>query len=146
VAVAIGGGPSSLWRNRDYMLLWAGQAVSSFGSQITQLTFPLLVLAITGSPAQAGFVGALRALPFALLSLPAGALVDRWDRKRLMIWCDAGRAVALGSVPLALALGLLACRNWRSSRSSRGRCSSSSTWRSHPPCRKWSSGSSCRAR
>ena len=107
VAVAIGGRPSSLWRNRDYMLLWAGQAVSSFGSQITQLTFPLLVLAITGSPAQAGFVGALRALPFALLSLPAGALVDRWDRKRLMIWCDAGRAVALGSVPLALALGLL---------------------------------------
>lgn len=107
VAVAIDGRPSSLWRNRDYMLLWAGQAVSSFGSQITQLTFPLLVLAITGSPAQAGFVGALRALPFALLSLPAGALVDRWDRKRLMIWCDAGRAVALGSVPLALALGLL---------------------------------------
>ncbi len=94
---------SSLWQNRDYMLLWAGQAVSSFGSQITQLTFPLLVLTLTGSPAQAGLVGALRALPFALLSLPAGALVDRWNRKRLMIWCDIGRALALGSVPLALA-------------------------------------------
>ncbi len=100
-------GSASLWRNRDYLLLWAGQAVSSFGSQITQLTFPLLVLALTGSPAQAGLVGAARALPFALLSLPAGALVDRWDRKRLMIWCDAGRALALGSVPLALALGRL---------------------------------------
>jgi len=99
--------PLSLWQNRDYMLLWAGQAVSSFGSQITQLTFPLLVLALTGSPAQAGFVGALRALPFAILSLPAGALVDRWNRKRLMIWCDIGRALALGSVPLALALGRL---------------------------------------
>ncbi|HEY8602418.1 MAG TPA: MFS transporter [Thermomicrobiales bacterium] len=97
--------PLSLWQNRDYMLLWAGQAVSSFGSQITQLTFPLLVLALTGSPAQAGFVGALRALPFALLSLPAGALVDRWNRKRLMIWCDIGRALALGSVPLALVFG-----------------------------------------
>ena len=99
--------PLSLWQNRDYMLLWAGQAVSSFGSQITQLTFPLLVLALTGSPAQAGFVGALRALPFAILSLPAGALVDRWNRKRLMIWCDIGRALALGSVPLALAFGRL---------------------------------------
>jgi predicted MFS family arabinose efflux permease len=96
-----------LWRNRDYMLLWAGQAVSSFGSQITQLTFPLLVLAITGSPAQAGIVAAMRALPFALLSLPAGALVDRWDRKRLMVVSDIGRALALASIPLALAFGWL---------------------------------------
>jgi MFS family permease len=94
-----------LWRNRDYMLLWAGQAVSSFGSQITQLTFPLLVLAITRSPAQAGLVAALRGLPFALLSLPAGALVDRWDRKRIMVVSDIGRALALASIPLALALG-----------------------------------------
>lgn len=99
--------PTSLWRNRDYLLLWSGQAVSSFGSQITGLTFPLLVLALTGSPAQAGIIGALRALPFALLSLPAGALIDRWDRRRTMIWCDIGRALALGSIPLALALGTL---------------------------------------
>jgi len=101
------GRPAPLWHNRDYLLLWAGQAVSSFGSQITQLTFPLLVLALTGSPAQAGLVGALRALPFALLSLHAGALVDRWDRKRLMIISDLGRAVALGSIPVALALDRL---------------------------------------
>lgn len=100
-------GYASLWRNRDYLLLWSGQAVSSIGSQITALTFPLLVLALTGSPAQAGLVGALRALPFALLSLPAGALIDRWDRRRTMIWCDSGRVLALGSVPLALALGRL---------------------------------------
>lgn len=98
---------AALWRNRDYMLLWAGQAVSSCGSQITQLTFPLLVLALTGSPARAGLVGALRALPFAILSLPAGALVDRWDRRRLMLVSDIGRALALGSIPLALALGRL---------------------------------------
>jgi predicted MFS family arabinose efflux permease len=100
-------GYASLWRNRDYLLLWSGQAVSSFGSQISGLTFPLLVLALTGSPAQAGIIGALRALPFALLSLPAGALIDRWDRRRTMIYCDTGRALALGSVPLALVLGRL---------------------------------------
>ncbi len=97
----------SLWRNRNYMLLWSGQLLSSIGSQVSQMAFPLLVLAITGSPAQAGIVGALRGLPFALLSLPAGALVDRWDRKQVMVFCDSGRALVLGSIPLALWLGRL---------------------------------------
>lgn len=96
-----------LWCNRDYMLLWCGQLVSSTGSQISLLAFPLLVLAVTGSPAQAGIVGALRGLPFALLCLPAGALVDRWDRKKVMLICDSGRALALASIPLALWLGYL---------------------------------------
>ena len=65
------------------------------------------MLALTHSPAQAGFVGALRALPYAFLCLPVGALVDRWDRKRVMILCDSGCAVALGSIPLALAFNRL---------------------------------------
>jgi MFS family permease len=89
------------------MLLWGGQLVSATGGQVSLLAFPLLVLAITGSPAQAGLVGALRSLPFALLCLPAGALVDRWDRKRVMLLCDSGRALALASIPLALWLGRL---------------------------------------
>jgi MFS family permease len=97
----------SLWRNRDFMLLWSGQLISMIGSQVSQLAFPLLVLAITRSPAQAGIAGALRGLPFALLCLPAGALVDRWDRKRVMLLCDSGRALALGSVPVALWLNHL---------------------------------------
>jgi MFS family permease len=96
-----------LWRNRDYMLLWSGQAVSATGTQISQLAFPLLILAITHSPAQAGLAGALRALPYLIFSLPAGALVDRWDRKRTMIVCDVGRALSLASIPIALALGRL---------------------------------------
>jgi MFS family permease len=97
----------SLWRNRDFMLLWNGQLLSNVGSQVSLLAFPLLVLAITRSPAQAGLVGALRSLPFALLCLPAGALVDRWDRKKVMLICDTGRALALGSIPVALWLGRL---------------------------------------
>lgn len=96
-----------LWRNRDYMLLWSGQTISLVGGSVSQLAFPLLVLALTRSPAQAGFVGALRALPYLLLSLPAGALIDRWDRKRVMIICDTGRALSLISIPIALALGRL---------------------------------------
>lgn len=94
-----------LWRNRDYLFLWSGQLISSLGTQISQLTFPLLVLALTFSPAQAGLVGALRGLPFAVLCLPAGAFVDHWDRRKVMLFCDAGRAIALGSIPVALWLG-----------------------------------------
>src|SRR5262249_30402170 len=99
--------PTPLWRHRDYLLLWSGQAVSSVGSEASQLVLPLLILSLTQSPAQAGFAGALRALAYLLLGLPAGALVDRWDRKRTMILCDAARALALGSIPLALALDRL---------------------------------------
>lgn len=96
-----------LWRNRDYVLLWSGQAVSTLGSGISGLAFPLLVLALTHSAAQAGFVAAVFGLPYLLISLPAGALVDRWDRKRVMLVCDAVRAVNMGSIPLTAALGHL---------------------------------------
>jgi MFS family permease len=99
--------PAPLWRNRDFVLLWSGQTVSAAGTEVALLAYPLLVLALTHSPAQAGFVGALRSLPYAFLCLPVGALVDRWDRKRVMILCDSGCAIALGSIPLAMALGRL---------------------------------------
>src|SRR5260370_28066593 len=99
--------PKSLWLNLDYMLLWSGQMVSNVGTQVSTLAFPLLILALTNSPAQAGFAGALRALPYVIFSLPAGALIDRWDRKRVMILCDTGRALSLASIPVALATGHL---------------------------------------
>ena len=99
--------PKSLWRNRDYMLLWSGQALSDIGGAVSELAFPLLVLAVTHSPAQAGFVAALRALPATLFSLFAGVLVDRWDRKWVMLVCDAGRALSLASIPITFALGHL---------------------------------------
>lgn len=96
-----------LWKNRDYLLLWFGQGVSVLGTYVSQLAFPLLVLALTGSPAQAGFVAAARSAPWLLFALPAGALVDRWDRKLTMIICGVGSALALGSVPLAYAFDAL---------------------------------------
>ena len=99
--------PASLWRNRNYLILWGGQVVSSVGTQVSQLAFPLLVLLLTHSAAQAGFVGALRALPYLLFSLPAGALIDRWDRKRVMMLCDAVRALCLASIAVAFVVGKL---------------------------------------
>lgn len=96
-----------LWRNRDYMLLWGGQVVSVIGTGATQIVYPLLILALTDSPAAAGIAAALGSIPYILFSLPAGALVDRLDRKRVMIYCDIGRAVVLATVPIALAFNAL---------------------------------------
>ncbi|HYX48849.1 MAG TPA: MFS transporter, partial [Ktedonobacteraceae bacterium] len=96
-----------LWHNRDYLLLWFGQTISSIGSGVSELAFPLLVLALTHSPAQAGFASALRTLPYFIFTLPGGALIDRWNRKRVMIFCDTGRAISMASIPVALVFGHL---------------------------------------
>ena len=78
-------GRAPLWKNRDYMLLWGGQVVSTLGSSATAIVYPLLILSLTDSPAAAGFAAALRAAPYLIFSLPVGALIDRWERKRTMI-------------------------------------------------------------
>jgi MFS family permease len=94
-----------LRRNRDYMLVWAGQGVSELGSQVSTVAYPLLVLALTGSPAKAGVVGLAATLPLPLLALPAGMLADHFDRKRLMLVCDAVRAAALAALTIAVFSG-----------------------------------------
>ena len=92
-----------LWRNRDYMLLWSGQVVSALGTGMSGLVFPLLILALTNNDtAIAGFAGALQSVPYLIFSLPVGALIDRWDRKKVMIICDALRAVNFATIPIAM--------------------------------------------
>ncbi len=95
--------PPPLRRNRNFVLLWTGQAVSTIGARVTALAFPLLVLAETGSPAQVGIVAFAQTIPFLLLYLPAGAYIDRLDRKRVMIVADSIRAFAFGTLVVALA-------------------------------------------
>ncbi|EFH83892.1 major facilitator superfamily MFS_1 [Ktedonobacter racemifer DSM 44963] len=97
----------ALWRNRDFMLLWSGQAFSSLGTTVTQTAYPLLVWDLSHSAALVGLVGGLGTLPYIFLSLIVGALIDRWDRKRLMIVCDTGRAINLASVLVVMWLGRL---------------------------------------
>ena len=94
-----------LRKNHDFVLLWSGEALSQLGSQASTVAYPLLVLALTGSPAKAGVVGLAKWLPLAVAALPAGVLADRFDRKRLMISSDAVRALLLASIPVALLLG-----------------------------------------
>ncbi len=98
----------TLWRNRDFLLLWSGQTVSEMGSAVTQLALPLTaVVVLRASTLQVGLLTAASTLAFALIALPAGALVDRRAKRSVMIWCDAARLLIIGSVPLAAAWHLL---------------------------------------
>ncbi|MES4891876.1 MFS transporter [Streptomyces sp. NPDC096012] len=85
------GRPPSLWRNRDFNLVWAGQCLSDLGGAMTDLAVPLLVLQQTGSPARAGLVGTTGLAVTMVCRLPAGVLADRFDRRRLMIVSDLVR-------------------------------------------------------
>ena len=93
-----------LRRNRDFVLLQIGQLLSDAGTQSTSIAYPLLVLAVTGSAAKTGVVAFARALPLALLALPAGLAADRWNRKGLMIAADGVRVLAIGGLAAAILL------------------------------------------
>ncbi|MFC5496781.1 MFS transporter [Caenimonas terrae] len=98
----------NLWKNADYMRLWSAQVVSTFGSSASSVIYPLLILALTNSPSAAGIASALRILPYLAFSIPVGALVDRWDRKRVMVVCDLGRLAAVSCIPIAIWFDALA--------------------------------------
>ncbi|WP_406118771.1 MFS transporter [Streptomyces anulatus] len=98
----------SLWRDTDFRRLWAGQTASQLGEHTTLVVLPLF--AVLTLDAGAGPLGALRAVgqaPILLLSLLAGAWVDRWRARTVMVLTDAARAVALGAAAVAGLLGLL---------------------------------------
>lgn len=96
--------PVPLRRNRDFQRLWLSQAFSAAGTRATAVAFPLLVLAITGSPAKAGLIAAAQTVPLMVWYLPAGALADRLGGRRLMLWAEGIRAVAFATVVVAIAL------------------------------------------
>ena len=95
-----------LSRNRNYRLLWTGQAVSEFGFHATMIALPLVVLAVSGSAAASGIVLGTVATAQLLVGLPAGALVDRWNRRAVMLACEAVYVLAIGSLMLALWWGV----------------------------------------
>jgi predicted MFS family arabinose efflux permease len=93
---------TSLARNRNYTLLWGGQALAEVGFSASMLALPLLVLFLTGSPVLSGLVLTVDATAQLLVGLPAGALVDRWDRRRIMLCCEAVQVVTLGGLVVAV--------------------------------------------
>ena len=95
-------------RSPEFIKFWVGQSVSLVGSEVSQLAMPLLaVLSLGASPREMGVLRAVNFAPY-LLSLPVGVLVDRTRRRPLLIGTDLLRALLLGSIPLAAALGVLA--------------------------------------
>ena len=95
-----------LSRNRNYQLLWGSQVLSELGFNAATIAFPLLVLAVTGSGAASGLVLGTVAAAQLVAGLPGGALVDRWNRRTVMLACEAAQAVAAGSLVLALWLNI----------------------------------------
>ena len=90
------------------MRLWSAESVSQLGSQVSLLALPLVAITVLHATTfQVGALTAVEFSPFVLFGLPAGAIVDRLPRRPILIWCDIGRAIALASVPIASAFGVL---------------------------------------
>jgi len=95
----------SLWRHPDFLRLWTAESISQVGTQVTQLALPLAaIVVLDASPFEVALLGTFEFLPFILLGLPAGVWVDRLRRRPILIAGDLGRAVALGSIPVAYVL------------------------------------------
>ena len=98
----------SLWRNADFLRLWSAQTISQFGTQITGLALPLAaILVLHASATEVAVLATLEWLPWLLISLPVGALVDRMRRRPVLVLADVGRGVALATVPAAYAFDAL---------------------------------------
>ena len=99
---------ASVLRNRNFQYLWAGQTVSAIGDQMTGLALPVLAITMLhASEWQIGMMNAAGMSMFLLIGLPAGAWVDRWLKRRVMIFADLVRALVLLSVPVAWWAGVL---------------------------------------
>src|SRR5450755_278883 len=101
-----------LWREPDFLKLWAGQAVSQVGSWITLVGLPLTAaMLLKASPLQMGILNGAGAAAILIFGLFAGAWADRLRRRPILIAADLGRAAVLGWVPLAVALHRLTIGN-----------------------------------
>jgi predicted MFS family arabinose efflux permease len=91
-----------LWRSPDFRKLWTSLTITAFGAQITNLALPLTAaLLLQATPFQMGVLVALETLPFALVSLHAGVLLDRVRKLPIVIAADLGRGIALLVIPIA---------------------------------------------
>jgi predicted MFS family arabinose efflux permease len=98
-----------LWRRPEFVKLWVGKTVSTFGSHISGTAIPLAALLVLGAtPAEMGILTALGAAPVLLVGLLAGVWVDRLPRRPILIAADMGRAALLLTIPLAFILHRLA--------------------------------------
>ncbi|MBA2381778.1 MAG: MFS transporter [Chloroflexi bacterium] len=96
----------TLFRHPNYQRLWTAATVSLFGTQVSQIAIPFIAaVLLKASPGEVGLLTAIDFLPFLLFTLPAGVWVDRFPKKRILVFGDLGRAAILVSIPIAFALG-----------------------------------------
>jgi MFS family permease len=99
---------SSHFRNKNFLALWGGQTVSEVGSQLTNLAVPVFAVTMLNvNESQMGFLNAASTASFLLVGLIAGAWVDRWVKRRVMIWADVVRMLAILSVPVLYFSGVI---------------------------------------
>ncbi len=96
--------PLPLYRNRNYNVLWTGQLFSELAAEVMVVAFPLLILAMSGSPLQMGLASSVIAAASMIAVVPAGVMADRWDRRKIMLVSQGVRAVAVLSLVVALAM------------------------------------------
>jgi len=101
----------NLWRNPDFLKLWAGETVSLFGARFTTLALPLVAaVTLEATPGQMGILGALQFVPFLLVTLFAGVWIDRQRRRPVLILSNLIRALLLLIIPLAAVTGVLSMK------------------------------------
>lgn len=95
-------------RRSSFLRYWAAAAISSFGTSVTSVAMPVLVVQLlAASPFEVGVVNAAQFVPYALLGLIAGVFTDRWRRKPILVSASIGRALSLGAVPILWLCGVL---------------------------------------
>jgi MFS family permease len=107
IARALGHPYVRLAQNGSFGALWVGQLISLFGDRIHQIALAFLVLEATDSAIAVGLTFFAATLPNLVIGPIAGALVDRWDQKRVMIVSDLLRAAIVLMVPFAATVNIL---------------------------------------
>ena len=90
--VAIDVGP--LRASRDFRLLWIGQLISLTGRQLTTVALPWQVFLLTNSSLAVGLIGLVQVVPLIALSVAGGAIADRWDRRKVILWTELGMTLS----------------------------------------------------
>ncbi len=99
---------STLWRHRDFLLLWGGQSVSRIGDQFTGLAVPYIAAFVLGAhEVEMGFLGAAGTVPFLLFGLLVGVWVDRRAKRSVLIFADLGRGTMVAAIAVLGIIGLL---------------------------------------
>ena len=97
-----------LLRQRSFRLLWTGETISQLGNAMALVGVPLVAVTVLhASTFAVGVLAAAAWLPWLVIGLPAGAWVDRWPARRVMIACDVISAALYASVPIAAWAGVL---------------------------------------